>query len=254
MLVPFRIDLNEPFERLARAPVVEAVIEVRARAETEWTEEAILPWLKTALPEYSSSQSLTGFAVTIDTRPSEGASGAFGPQDLGWMGVRFESASPHRIAEFTRDHFFSSRLHPYQDWTDFHDEAKRLWEVHRRVAGIGSIGRLGVRFINRIEVPGAGEDFAAYLKGLGEPAVPLPLASFHHTETFVPTGYGYQVNLTRTVQPVAPDRAGLIIDIDVFTTGPTDPPMMDQCLAEMRWLKNTVFFRALTQKALELCR
>ena len=31
----FKIDLNEPFERLAKAPIVETVIEWRARPEKE---------------------------------------------------------------------------------------------------------------------------------------------------------------------------------------------------------------------------
>jgi hypothetical protein len=45
----------------------------------------------------------------------------------------------------------------------------------------------------------------------------------------------------------------LILDIDVFTTKPFEQraDAIDKRLAEMRWLKNKVFYSSLTKGALE---
>ncbi|MEI7672476.1 MAG: hypothetical protein WCK00_10225 [Deltaproteobacteria bacterium] len=46
------IDVTENFRRLAQAPIVEAVIEIRARAESSWAESVVLEQLKANLPDY----------------------------------------------------------------------------------------------------------------------------------------------------------------------------------------------------------
>jgi uncharacterized protein (TIGR04255 family) len=57
------------------------------------------------------------------------------------------------------------------------------------------------------------------------------------------------VNLIKTVQNV-PGEIGLILDIDVFMQNPFEynEPRIKECLEEMRWIKNKVFFGSLTDK------
>lgn len=78
---------------------------------------------------------------------------------------------------------------------------------------------------------------------------------FHHDTMAVP-GHPYAVNVVRTIQlPQDPRTQGLgiILDRDVFTMRPFEisQELMNTRLAEMRWLKNKVFFGSVTQKALE---
>ena len=67
------------------------------------------------------------------------------------------------------------------------------------------------------------------------------------------------VQSIRTIQPDPgpnPAGVGLILDISVFTTEPFayDLSTVTRRLAEMRWLKNKMFFGNLTSKALESFR
>jgi uncharacterized protein (TIGR04255 family) len=69
-------------------------------------------------------------------------------------------------------------------------------------------------------------------------------------------GYPYVLNIVKTVQPPhgsGSDGGALILDIDVFTTKPFEhrPADIEKHLAEMRWLKNKVFYSSLTKEALE---
>ena len=47
-----KIDLTEGFQNLSKAPIVEAAIDVRARAEAPWQEGPVSQQLKGQLPDY----------------------------------------------------------------------------------------------------------------------------------------------------------------------------------------------------------
>jgi uncharacterized protein (TIGR04255 family) len=60
------------------------------------------------------------------------------------------------------------------------------------------------------------------------------------------------VNLIKTVQNV-PGEIGLILDIDVFMQNPFEynELRIKECLEEMRWVKNKVFFGSLTDEIIQ---
>ena len=79
---------------------------------------------------------------------------------------------------------------------------------------------------------------------------------FFHQDNLLVTGHPYVINIVKTVQPpqgAGSDGGGLILDIDVFTTEPFEERAnaIDKRLAEMRWLKNKVFYSSLTREAVE---
>ena len=47
----FKIDLTQTFPHLDKAPIVEAVIEIRTRAEAAWEEVPVTRRLKAQLPD-----------------------------------------------------------------------------------------------------------------------------------------------------------------------------------------------------------
>ena len=260
----FKIDLTESFPLLARAPIVEAVIEVRARAEARWEEQAITNHIKSRLPEYPSVLSSRAVQLRMEfTQPGAQAAQPSPTEqvvhDMGWRGLRCESADKRHVAQFNRDGFVFSRLAPYESWDQFEREGLRLWQLHTELAQPTEAQRLGLRFINRIAVPQEGLRLEDYLEA--PPRAPqgmdLPLAGFLHQDTLTVSGYPYGITFTQTVQPPqAPETGGLILDIDVFTTQPLnlDENKLDRHLSEMRWLKNKVFFGSITRKVLETIR
>lgn len=252
----FSINTSETFTHLSKAPIVEAVIEVRAQAEAVWDEPLITEHLKSKLPDYPNVQSQRQFMSEVKVELGQKAEGMI--QDLGWKGLRLESADKLHIAQFNRDGFSFSRLQPYDSWEQFCSEGLRIWQLHMDLAKPAEVHRLGLRFINRMALSREEEQLEDYLQILPQnpQGMDLPIGGFFHHEVLGVPGYSYAINIRRTIQP--PDKPtdtefGLILDIDVFTTQPFQPEsdIIERSLAEMRWLKNKVFYGSLSQKAVE---
>lgn len=252
------INLSESFPHLPRAPIVEAVIEIRARAQTPWEEPAISACLKPKLPDYPAAHAQHEFReeVTVDQQGKT----EHVHHDLGLKGLRFQSADKLHVVHFNRDGFVFSRLQPYDHWEQFSGEAIRLWQLHCELAKPCEIERLGLRFINRILIAAEEVRLEDYLKVSPQapPGLDLAFAGFIHHDTLVVPGHEYGVNLIRTIQPQVPDGGGIgvILDIDVYTTQPFEfeAGLLKHRLAEMRWLKNKVFYGSITDKAVERFR
>lgn len=250
------INLDEEFPHLSQAPVVEAVIDIRAQASGPFEEEPVRATLEPLLPGFSFLDSQREFHHEV--KFAEGNPPEQCIRDLGWKGVRFQSEDRKKIVQFNRDGFVSSRLEPYADWTSFAAEALALWQVFLEIAKPVEINRVGLRYINRIELPLEELRLSDYIEPAPKPprSLNLPYLGFMHHETFAVPEYPYAVNVIRTIQPPqgpSGKGAGLILDIDVFTTSGLDltTEQLVHVLDEMRWLKNKVFFGTVTEKTLE---
>lgn len=250
------IDLQETFPWLSRAPIVEAVIDLRARAQIEWDESAVREQLAARLSDYPAPHSQHVFRHELKVGPGKSAQAAI--HDVGWQGLRFESQDKPHIVQFNRDGFVFSRLEPYKDWVQFRGEALRLWSAYSELAQPTEIQRLGVRFINRI-MPVEITKLADFLTQIPEHPenLALPLSSYLHQDTFDVPGHPYAVNMVQTIQPqptsAGTESASLILDIDVFVTQPFEPVenLIKKRLAEMRWLKNKAFFGSIKKEAVK---
>lgn len=251
------IDLTEPFPHLTRAPIVEAVIEIRARAESPWEEEVVVQQLKSRLPDYPTLTSQSQFRQQIKfefDQPPEAAT-----HSLGWKGVQLQSADKVHIAQFKQDGFVFSRLPPYESWDQLYAEAMRLWQLHLELARPSEAQRIGLRFIDRIVLPSQEMLFEKYIQSSPHPVqgLDLMLVGFFHQDTLAVPGHPYAVNVIRTIQPEPSARGmAIILDIDVYTMQALDlgQGLLERRLLEMRWLKNKVFFSSVTPEALEMFR
>jgi uncharacterized protein (TIGR04255 family) len=249
-----KMDMAGEFPHLPHAPIVEAVIEIRARAQGVWSQEAISAWLKPKLPDYPTAHAQKEYRAEV----------AFGPEgatqrgvDLSLKGIRFQSTDKRQVAQFNRDGFVFSRLAPYENWNRLCGEALRLWALQSQLAKPAGVQRLGLRFVNRIVASNEAVALRDYLSVPPQPptGLNLPFAGFLHHDAFAVPGHPYAINLIRTIQPPVPNGTGvaLILDIDVCSTQPFDAEggMLEQRLNDMRWLKNKVFFGSVTERALE---
>jgi len=251
------IKSDEIFENLPRAPIVEAVIEIRARAIQTLEESSLRSALEPRLAGYGFLDSLREFHGEVKIEggkpPTQKVS------DLGWMGLRFRSTDGKHIAQFKRDGFVFSRLEPYLTWEQLNGEQQRLWAIFKELAQPAEIQRVGLRYINRIKLPPGELRFEDYMQPapLAPRDLDLPFHGFTHHDTLAVPDRPYAINVIRTIQP--PRDAGdaviaLILDIDVFTTESfdLDEALLGRRLMEMRWLKNKVFFGSITEKAREM--
>jgi uncharacterized protein (TIGR04255 family) len=253
------IKLDEKFENLPRAPIVEAVIEIRARATKALEETSLRTAIEPKLVGYVFLDSLREYQGEVKFEGGKLPSQKV--QDVGWKGVRFRSADLKHIAQFNRDGFAFSRLEPYLTWEQLETESQRLWNIYKDLAQPDENQRLGLRYINRIELPTGELLFEQYIQR--PPSSPhgleLPFHGFMHKDTLAVPGHPYAINIIRTIQQLngsAGVGVALILDIDVFTTQgfDLDNAVLDRHLLEMRWLKNKAFFGSITEKALKLFR
>lgn len=257
------IDHTEKFEHLPHAPIVEAVIQLVARTEVPQKSDDFEQVLKKELPEFQTIRPMASVSVTLALEEtSEGSPSPPTEQpkpERARYGFRLESEDNRHIAMFTRDYFSFSQLKPYDSWETFQTEALRIWAIHEKLTGPTEIKRIGVRFINRLEVPSANLNPGDYLKGLPESPGDFPRFGFVYRDDLVVSEYPYRVKLIRTVQPSdpsTPERVALLLDIDVHSTEPFAPKLarIKEKLADMHWIKNQAFFNNVSDTALNLCR
>lgn len=253
------IDVDEKSPALPHAPSVEAIIDIRATPADIPDEESLRNFAQVQFCNYQYKDSSRNIHYQAIVSPNQPPNQTI--QDMGWRGVRFQSEDHKYIAQFNRDGFTLSRLEPYQSWDQFQTEAMRLWNGYAGFVKPTQIHRVGLRYVNRIQMPPGDLNFEDYLDVA--PSTPkdmdLPVLGFLHQDTVVVPEYPYAVNIIKTVQPPNPSAGmgyGLILDIDVISTQPFDHDYakLKNHLDEMRWLKNKVFFSTIKQKSLEMFR
>lgn len=253
------INVDELFPHLPHAPIVEAVIDIRARPAMSLEETTIKPQLEAKLTGYQFLDSMQHIEIQHQVNLQGGAPVSPIVRELGWKGLRFQSGDKKHIAQFNRDGFVFSRLEPYESWEQLHAESMRLWSAYVELAHPVEIHRIGLRYINRIQLPPDELRFEDYLQPTAQPptGLDLPFYGFLYQDTLAVPDHPYAINVIRTIQPPTAPGAqglGLILDIDAFTTQgfELDQATLEQRLLELRWLKNKVFFGSVTQTALKL--
>lgn len=199
----------------SKAPILEAVIDLRC----EFAGEQSLPDLARIqhllAADYPLREEL--FEVTAQIAP---VSGLTSEQKI--TGFRLLTKERTKTVGIGVGGFAFSWLSPYDRWESLRDEAFRTWNAYRSVTQPIQVTRVGVRFINRLDIPHAntGIELDNYLRTAPRiaPELPQRLESFFLRFQLVLDGEP-QSNLTITetgVAPVSPDVVSLILDIDTF--------------------------------------
>ena len=252
----FKIDLGTVFPTLRNAPIVEAALDIQARAGKVWDAFCVAQQLKTLLPDYPTLDSHNRVVQRVKLHAVGGPETT--SQDLGLIGFRVRTDAKPHIAQFNRDGFQFSRLSPYESWEGFISEAFRLWKIYIEVAKPTEVQRISLRYINRIDLPPGDTRFEDYIQPAPQPPLNtgLPFYGFFHQDMLAVPGHDYSINIVRTVQPPqdpVSQGIGLIIDIAVSTLRPfvLVPDSLEKRLPEMRWLKNLAFYGSITQKSVD---
>lgn len=248
------IDLKEKFQHLSKAPIVEAALEVRVILSMKWDEISLQNELKQRLPDYPSIEPRQEKKIQLQLPSTEKQFNAT-VEDNGCVGFTCQSNDKLNIVRFNKDAYLFSHLKPYENWGCFSKEALRLWGIYCDLLKPAEIERIGLRFVNQILIEQDTIEFANYykyppksLKGLDWPLVDY----FHHDVIRVPET-PYVVNLIKTSKKNS-DKTSLILDIDVFRQEKIvyyNELRINECLEEMRWVKNKVFYSSVISKMLK---
>lgn len=243
---------------LARAPITEALIDLRVQPAEGMTVERLEEALRGRNFGYSrKGPILRGhFGLVINAQDGSSPPQLTGGSTI--VGARLHSADDLYVAQFTTEGFTLSRLKPYESWEALTAEAQRVWQEYLTCVTPVAVIRTATRFINDLQLPlEPGDRFDRYLTRLPQmpPEYPQTISSFLQRFVIHDVECGATAIVTQALEQRSPTpRIPVILDVDVFREAKYTPDAEGvwEYLTRLRELKNRIFFGALTEEAVEL--
>jgi uncharacterized protein (TIGR04255 family) len=238
-----------------RPPITEAVIELRfTRTFAQKTIEEVAKRLRGDY-FYHDPEQMIQFTIEPATETTQ--------RQTAWTGVKLSSPDRADVLMFRTNSFACSRLAPYMGWDAFRERANRGWSEWKRVAGPVELTRIGVRYINRIDIPIPTQDDKPLIRIEDylslRPHLPVELTepmTSYAMQVVLPLDEGrYAVVLNSSIVPSPlAGFASLVLDLDLSRE--RDLPKRDdaiwQVLDDMRVHKNRIFEYCITDRSRSL--
>jgi uncharacterized protein (TIGR04255 family) len=236
-----------------RTPIIEAVIEFKIEPREGLTLAELARVWDGEEARYPDSRRHNEHEIELRDATSKA--------DGRHVGHIFVSEDGRQSFHSRIDGFLLSRSAPYDCWDSICSEALRLWGRYRKVVEPRSVTRIGLRYINRIDVPEPSVDLKDYLRTSPEISSDLPqVLSGYFMQLVLPLpDFDCAVTINSAlVAPVEPNVTSIILDLDVIRKCllvPVDPnfdSQLREILALLRKAKNQVFEACITAKTREL--
>jgi uncharacterized protein (TIGR04255 family) len=235
-------------------PITEAVIEFRFATPIDPDDIAKVSGnLKS---HYPLQQSITDVRVHLNLPSVQ--QGVTTAHPIETHGNRLSTADQTQLVLIWPHMFVCSQLAPYPGWDAFFERFCRDWVVWKRTLGYRKIMRIGVRYINRIDIPSTAPvvEHEDYLNVY--PTVPQIFPSLIAYNMVVQSplpdiGCTLTLNSSSAPSPLL-GHAAFIVDQDIFNEGelPQNDPAIYALLNEIRAKKNEVFEACIKPPAREL--
>jgi uncharacterized protein (TIGR04255 family) len=233
-----------------KPPITEAVIEIRV--EGEFPRDLLDKLQKRFLDRYPFC--LETQLVNVEMGEAEPT------VRQQFQGYRMTAKDGVGVVVITPAVLLTSRLAPYEGWDSLVTMAQENWDIWKRTVGYRKIARVGVRFINRIDVPHDGTE-VIFLENLLNfrpllPTIPLgPMQNFA-VNASMPLGKDDCVLILNGGSMPSPlvKASSFVLDIDISRQ--MNLPQNDEDLwtliHRIRGYKNFVFEACITDKTREL--
>ena len=231
----------------ANAPIVEAVFDVKVSNTIIINPSTFEQYSKTELKEYPISNKLQNINVRIIG--NSGGTGQIG-KTTNLLGYIFSNIQGNRKVQFRLDGYSFNMLRPYSNWEDFSSTAFNHLQKYLALAKPLAITRIGLRYINRIDLPVENQEFENFIKYL--PPVPAALPKKfekYFLQMQIPAGDGEsKAVISQTFEQEKNGRVPFIIDIDVFQDErlKANESLVDR-FNNLRLLKNRIFEDLVTE-------
>lgn len=230
-------------------PITEAVIEIRFGESID--KDKLAKVAKRLEESYPLRDEENIFQVEFN--------GANAKLNVSPFGFKASSVDQADMLQLRPNQISVSRRAPYLGWQVFEPKFFDAWEALKRVAGLLLPTRIGVRYINRIDVPGEIVLPSEYVwlfpeTPNGFPA-PAQMQAGHIVTSWPEQKCQITVNVSTVPSPLV-GHGGLQLDMDVARTEAL-PGRAEELRAEvstMRDTKNQMFEMLITDKARELFR
>lgn len=247
--------LSEPTMHYKRAPITEALIDIRVDLPSGSGFEKLKEIERFVTVDYPKTQVRNRGEAAFHF----GAEVKATAQQEPW-GIFFYSSDEKQVLQTRMDGFTFSRLEPYETWEKLRDEAKPLWKIYQDVARPTKITRVAVRYINQFHFPGIVIEPEDYLKTYPtlSPDLPKDLRNIGpflvRLTLFQPDLKGTLIINEALTEPKKPQTLSVILDLDLFVAEPEfqDDASIWGLLEQFHVRKNLYFEACLTDKTREL--
>ena len=233
-------------EKYKKPPIVEAVVEVKFSPPL--SDKLLRRWIDAVAPRYARREDQIEVELTLHVEKSR--------QQINqrFSGARLLTEDGADIVIVSKDSLSVTRLAPYTGWTALQELVLREVEEFRKLASDRTLTRLGVRYINRIDVPTTDGTFTPdpYLTLLPtRPEILAQGAAQGFSVSLVGCAVGdYMVNVNMGIAPPQLiDHAALLVDVDAYREAEMDSRDLGDILNGVRDVKNSVFESLITDQS-----
>jgi uncharacterized protein (TIGR04255 family) len=239
------------FEIFPKAPITEALLDIKVKLHEGVGLDIFDGFQENIRDRFGDRKTKHSFHAEFRFSPGKDETTPIVPKEK-IEGYLFHSRNENKIVQARLDGFTFNKLPPYENWSNFHTEARKLWELYSEIVKPISIDRIALRYINRIEIPLPFNDFSEYILTTPQiaPGLPQALSHFFMRLEIPNHEIGAIAIITLTMQkPTELQRLPLIFDIDVpkianYTEKESE---MWNDFSLLRQFKNEVFFNGLIQ-------
>ena len=231
-------------------PVTEAVIGV---SFAENFSKTVLKSVSDMLAKkYPIHQSLQNISVNLDLSPHAGKDRKTITEVA--QGHRRSSQDMTELALALPNSLVFSQLAPYPSWATFSNRFIRDWKLLKKALGYREINRIGVRYINRIDIPVTGpliqhEQYLNVFPRIPDMLSPLMAGAVQTISYFEDIKCTLTLNSGVVESPIL-NHKSFLLDLDVGRE--LDVPQNDKGIFElleaMRLKKNQVFEACISQR------
>lgn len=173
-------------------------------------------------------------------------------------GYRHSSLDMTELLVLWESSFSLSQLAPYKGWEHFFSRFVSDWNIWKKTVGFQEIQRIGVRFINRIDIPVKNslvlhEEFLNVYPNLPKILDPIDAYAVQASMNFPDIDCVLKINSAAVPSPIL-DHVAFVIDIDISKE--VNPPQNDKEIFDLlnviRIKKNEVFESCVSDRAREL--
>jgi uncharacterized protein (TIGR04255 family) len=244
-------------QKYPKPPAVEAILQFRYG--TPFDNGALKRIPRLLKSGYPNAKPERDFQLNIEMNPTENQVRNTQANVVD-EGVRLTSTNDDRTIIVRKRSIAFAWLAPYPGWDAYFPAACEVFETVREKTGVRQVISIGLRYINRIDIPtAAGTSIfpSHYLNfGAGLPSIDvfraLNAIDLGVEMALKRDGVVARMNAA-TAAPVLIDHVSLLLDIDIIASL-ISPKVDDQwsLVADMRDYKNQIFEACITDKSREL--
>jgi uncharacterized protein (TIGR04255 family) len=237
-------------QHLSRAPITEALIDIKATLPKQARTVEHLAGLDEAfLALYPKKKNIqvVQFKLEGGPHPTESSTAK-------QVGFRYTNSDNTQVIQSTLNGLTFSRLPPYEDWSQLRAEAQRVWQLYSSHVRPETITRVATRYINKLALPDPPIDFDHYLSyvPLIPKALPQVMGEFLSRIVIPDQQASRTAIITQAFQP-SPSGIVVVLDIDVFREKVfSDDQEAWTELDHLRDFKNLIFFDSITENTVKL--